>query len=131
MPFYTVHHQDDGLVVHEGHGRITYEDVRDQLAVCFGASGWTRHSLWDLRDATLEALTAAQVRALADQAISYTKLATGRKNGWVAGCPVDFGLCRMSQALSDNHGLDLAVFTDFQQALAWIRGDSGHGAVIV
>jgi hypothetical protein len=125
MPFFTVHHTGMHLVVHEGHGRITDEDIRDQLEACFGRAGWTSHSLWDLRDATLEALTAADVRALANQAIGYTQRATGWKNGWVAGSPVDFGLCRMSQALTDNHGLDLAVFSDFDEALAWICSDAG------
>ncbi len=124
MPFFTVHHTALCLVVHEGHGRITYEEIRDQLAARFGRSGWTSHSLWDLRDATLDALTAEQVRMLADQAITYTRLATGRKNGWVATRAVEYGLCRMSEALAGNHGLQLAVFTDFDEALAWIRGDA-------
>ncbi|HMO05729.1 MAG TPA: hypothetical protein PKC67_14745 [Kiritimatiellia bacterium] len=125
MPFETVQYHDLGLVVHEGHGPITYEDIQQQMIKCFGAQGWNVHSLWDLRDASLQPLTGAQVRALADQAVAYARLGSGKKNGWVAVRPEDFGLCRMSQALAGNQGLDLAVFSDFDQALAWIRGDSG------
>ena len=121
MPFKTVWDQTLDLVIHEGHGLITHEDIRVELSTCFGESGLVHHSLWDLRDASLSLLTAEQVRTLAEEAKAFAKKKTGKKNAWVATSISDFGLCRMSEMVADGAGLYLGVFHDFDDAMNWIR----------
>lgn len=79
MSFKTRVDQELNLVIHEGHGLISYEDIRTELSSCFGDAGWVCHSLWDLRDASLDLLTAEQVVTLADNAKAYAKMETGKK----------------------------------------------------
>lgn len=120
MPFKTIRDEALGLVIHEGHGQIVFEDIRNQLVMCYGETGWTHHSLWDLRDASLTQLSTGQVLALADVAKSFAKGKQGKKNAWVAVNPLDFGFCRMSEMSAENMGLGLGVFSDFDEALSWI-----------
>lgn len=124
MPFKTIQRETLDLVIHEGHGSISHEDIRAELSTCFGESGWVRHSLWDLRDANLTLLTSGQVVDLAKNAKAYAKKNTGKKNAWVATSPADFGLCRMSEMVADGSGLYLGVFYDFDEAMTWIQSIS-------
>jgi hypothetical protein len=101
VPFKTILCEKSDLVIHEGHGSISHEDISVELSTCFGESGWVCHSLWDLRDANLKLLTSEQVRALAEDAKVYAQKKTGKKNAWVASSPADFGLCRMSEIVAD------------------------------
>jgi hypothetical protein len=120
MPFETICVAESDLIIHEGHGSITFADIRAQLENCFGATGWSRHSLWDLRDANLRKLSAEEVRTLAEQATAFATIRSGKRNAWVATSPCDFGLCRMSEFLADDAGLCLGVFLDFEAAMNWI-----------
>ena len=121
MPFTTILDHTLDLVVHEGHGLISHEEILVELTTCFGEAGWTHNSLWDLRDASLKLLTVDQVRSLAENAKAYAKKKTGKKNAWVACSPVDFGLCRMSEMIADGVGLYLGVFHDYDDAMNWIK----------
>lgn len=121
MPFKTIFCETSGLVIHEGHGAISHEDIRVELSACFGESGWIRHSLWDLRDANLKLLTNEQVVSLAENAKADARKNTGKKNAWVAASPADFGLCRMSEMVANGAGLRLSVFYDFDEAMAWLQ----------
>lgn len=121
MPFKTLFDPTHDLVIHEGHGLLSYEDIRVELFSCFGEAGWVYHSIWDLRDASLELLTAEEVRTLAENAMVYAKMETGKKNAWVATSAVDFGLCRMSEMFAEGSGLHLYVFQDFNDAIDWIK----------
>ena len=124
MPFKTIQCETLDLVIHEGHGSISHEDIRAELSTCFGESGWVCHSLWDLRDANLQLLTAEQVVDLAKNAKAYAKKNTGKKNAWVATSPADFGLCLMSEMVAGGAGLHLGVFYDFDEAMTWIQSTS-------
>lgn len=121
MPFKTIWSPEKDLVIHEGHGLITHEDILAELSSCFGESGWVSHSLWDLRDASLRLLTAEQVRELAETAKVFARKKAGKKNAWVATTPVDFGLCRMSEMNALGVGLTLGVFNDYRKAMDWIQ----------
>lgn len=119
MPFVTRHIEEKKLVIHIGHGLITQADILGQLTACFG-DGWTRNSLWDLREASLAALSTNDVRALAQSAVTLARKDTGVKNAWVAVADADYGLCRMSEMLADGAGLSLAVFHDYGEAVRWV-----------
>jgi len=120
MPFEAKKDDEHNLIIHVGHGQIHFADIEAELAACFGEEGWTRHSLWDLRDANLTLLSAEEVRTLAQRAVSYARKHAGVKNAWVAVAASDFGLCRMSEMLADGVGLSLAVFHDYDEGLRWI-----------
>lgn len=121
MPFKTIPHHALDLVIHEGHGSISYEEIHTELSTCLDDSGWVHHSLWDLRDACLNLLTTEQVFALAEHAKAQAMKKAGKKNAWVATSAVNIGLCRMSEIVADGSGLDLGVFQDFDEAMAWIQ----------
>jgi hypothetical protein len=121
MPFNTILDPIADVVIHEGHGLISDKEIRAELSACFGESGWTHHSLWDLRDASLKLLTAEQVHTLAELAKNYALKRAGMKNAWVATSCLDFGLCRMSEFFADGAGLQLGVFQDYDKAMAWIK----------
>lgn len=121
MPFETQRDDKLNLIIHVGHGQITFADIETELTSCFGQAGWTRHSLWDLRDACLTLLSAEEVRTLAQYAVIHARKHAEVKNAWVAVSNEDYGLCRMSEMLADGVGLSLAVFHDYDQALRWIR----------
>jgi hypothetical protein len=120
MSFETRTDESHNLIIHVGRGQISSTDIEAELKTCFGEAGWTRHSLWDLRDASLTQLSSDEVRALAERAVAFSRKHTGVKNAWVAVSDVDFGLCRMSEMLADGVGLSLAVFHDYDEALRWI-----------
>ena len=120
MPFETKTDETNNLIVHVGHGLIVFVDIEQELLSCFGEAGWTRHSLWDLRDASLKLLSAEEVRTLAARAVACAAKGTGVKNAWVALSASDFGLCRMSEMHADGAGLSLAVFYDYDEGLRWI-----------
>lgn len=120
MPFITILDYSNGVVIHEGHGPISFEDIRSRLTSCFGEKGVPYHSLWDLRDASLNQLNRDEIMALAGHARIHAQQNAGRSNAWVVAAPADFGLCRMLEMRTGGDGLRFGVFHEFEEAKKWL-----------
>ena len=124
MPIYSKYEPEHNVIVHEGSGALTFEEVRSELDAWFGASGWKRHSLWKFQDASLAKLSAGEIRALA----AHVKMlaadgAAGKKMAWAASADVDYGLCRMWEIVSTGANVATAVFRSCGEARQWIADE--------
>jgi hypothetical protein len=81
-------------------------------------SGVTR-SMIDLRDASLDDLTAAEVHAVVNLPPLPRQAET--RTAIVATAPVAFGMARMYSMLQEStRGANVRVFDDYDDALRWL-----------
>ena len=120
MPFESRVDERNRVVLHIGHGALSYEEVVDEVAAYCGSDNCTRHSLWDLRDASLNRITSDEVQQLALRVVEHARKRTGIKDVCVARSGLDYGLCRMFGLLADYDREQFSVFHNGDEALRWI-----------
>ncbi|MFQ5704796.1 MAG: hypothetical protein ACE5HT_12340 [Gemmatimonadales bacterium] len=78
--------------------------------------------LWDLRQARTDKLTAADLAAIVEEAGIPTDAESVRwgRVAFVASRPVDFGVARMYQVLSERIPFERKVFSEFSDAWSWL-----------
>ena len=82
----------------------------------------TTRVLVDARELDLD-LPSRELEEIADWHAS--PLGGGRTTAVVIRAGLGYGLVRMLSALADGRGVELAAFTDYEDALAWLHTRSG------
>ena len=104
-------------------GQLTAEEVIAILEE-FYCSGCTPHILWDLSKADLSQIKDQQIEKILVVAKKYAHMRQGGKTAIVTSRPVDFGVARMYESLSnlEEHTFAQSVFKELDQALHWLIG---------
>ena len=90
----------------------------------FYADTPTPNVVWDLADANVSALSAADVQMVAEHTAARAHSRTDGKTALVAPKDIGFGLSRMFQVFADlaDHQSEVKVFRTREEALEWIDG---------
>lgn len=111
-----------GRVLIEAEGALTFTDLKAVQMGMHAHPDYRPHFdlLSDLRRASTNELSADQLRALiANSALSQ---AGGARRVIVVSGGVDFGMAGMFQALAEASDQHAAIFTDLDEARAWLDG---------
>ncbi len=102
-------------------GPLVYADV-EQAMKSFYEGSVSRNVLWDLRNASVEGFTAAEVKQLAASPDRFTEERRGGRTAIVASGDLAFGLSRMFQSFGESKDLPfpIRVFRAKEEALDWI-----------
>ena len=83
----------------------------------------TARGLWDLRNADLSGISAAELRTVADLEENRRPDLPRSRIALVVSREVDFGMLRMLEAFLPESTLDYHVFRDFDDAWHWLRAE--------
>ena len=103
-------------------GTSTAAEVIDAIRG-FYAGETTRDVLWDLREATLDAMPSEDVRKIGATVLGFGSEREGGRTAIVASSDLAFGLSRMYEAVTTvNEGTrPTQVFRDIEKALLWLE----------
>ncbi|MCP4641187.1 MAG: STAS/SEC14 domain-containing protein [bacterium] len=112
------------LTIHAVRGTVSFDDIVAVIIEFFQGDP-TLHVLWDLRHATTANLTLQHVWGLVRTAMTQGKARRGGRTAVVASGPVEYGLSRMFQALTEVElaPFKVRVFKDLEDALRWLGED--------
>jgi hypothetical protein len=102
-------------------GTVTVEELKT-TAQRLGASpefGGTQ-ILWDLAGASFN-LSAAEVQELAEFTKGGGHFQSAGKAAYLASADLEFGLLRMFKVYREQGGVQVAVFRDREEAIAWLE----------
>jgi hypothetical protein len=99
---------------------VDFEGAMKTLEKVPDITDYTR-TLWDLREITSPSPSSGEVRRSVDLAEGYRARRGHGKSAVVVGREVDFGLVRMYQAYAEQKDVEIAVFRDYSEALAWLE----------
>ena len=84
-----------------------------------------RSVLFDLRELDMTELSSPGTRTSAAFVTSISEALGDGRWACVMGRDVDYGLARMFQALTDGTELEVMVFREIEEALAWLGSPEG------
>lgn len=77
--------------------------------------------LWDFRDADSSALDATALRRLADYSTGHAAEVRTARVAFVASRPLEYGLSRMFEGMTEPAGVPRRAFYSLEEAEAWLR----------
>lgn len=81
------------------------------------------HMFWDFRDGTLSQLSQDDIEAIsAFVLMNQERRGRNYRAAFAVHEPIDYGLSRMYQMISEDLPVTLQVFYDEQKASDWIKG---------
>ena len=109
------------LTVYRITGPIKVRHLRKVLQRQY-LGGPTLHSLWDLRQGSMNKVTSADLAEIIEMIKPAAKGRLGGKTALVALNGVNFGLGRAAMSHGETKGLPFTIklFRDISQAMAWI-----------
>jgi hypothetical protein len=109
-----------GLTEYICTGVVDRAEIMDAVS-SFYADTPTPNVLWDLGDANVSALSAADVEVLAQHTVERAHSREEGKTAIVAPKDMGFGLSRMFQTFADlaSHQAAVRVFRTHDEAIAW------------
>jgi len=121
MPVITNLDGEHGVIIHRASGRITFEDIRREVEALF-ADHLSRHSLWDLTEADLSEFQVGEVRSLLDSLapLAQKRAEMGARIAFSILQPVNYGICRIIEAVAEALPCERRVFYSYEEALAWL-----------
>ncbi len=99
-------------------GRITRRELEEAIVQSYRQS--TPQGLWDLRGASLERLTRADLRSLMALVASHAAGHPPTCSAVVADDDATFGLARMLESYVQGLPLELRTFRRLEEARAWL-----------
>lgn len=110
---------------HKVNGLINLEDFRNMLTAVYHSAEFdpNMHSLWDVRGADFAAVTAQDIRALADLVRANWVEKRQNKAAIVVSGLSDYGITRMyEQVLGPAAMGKVKIFRNIKSAWDWIEG---------
>jgi hypothetical protein len=127
MPISTEVDSERNLVVHRLSGKITFAEVSQTIETHF-ATNLTRHTIWNLSEADLSGFDPKDLATLVTPYMPLAKkrAEAGAKTAFVAPQPVNFGLCRIVEAVTNTLPFPRQVFYSLDEAMNWLM-ENGKG----
>jgi hypothetical protein len=115
------------LTCHLVSGETSFEEIVKAI-VGFYEEGPTENVLWDLRDASLDNLTADDVKAIVERAAALAKnhpeIKAGGKTAIVAPHDLELGIARIIQIQAENRfPFDVRAFRTTEAAIQWLTAE--------
>ena len=110
---------------HVVQGAIDLDQLTTYLGGIYSAStsAASMHSLWDLRDADFNSVSAEVVQSVMEFVSARWGVEGGYKAALVVSADLDYGLSRMYQMLMDGASAStVEIFKDINLAEQWIDG---------
>jgi hypothetical protein len=128
MPIITDLDGEHGVVIHRVAGRITFEEIRHEVEALF-AEHPMRHSLWDLTGADLSEFQVGEVQLLLDSLapLAQKRSEMGVRTAFSILQPVNYGICRIIDAVAEALPCERRVFYSYEEALAWLAEAASPG----
>ena len=127
MPIETSIDSATGLRTHVATGTLTPDELENALLGAYRRSDYRpeANSLCDLRGVDVEAFTGPEVRRIVDAVLKHRGAPPGIRTAIVVGRDLSYGLARMfAQQLEAESPSDVTVFSDMNEAMAWLKGDA-------
>ncbi len=117
-----------GLVIHEAEGPLSLDEIQSELQATLANPAFSpgMKTVWDLRGASIAALTERAVRSLVDFNLVRKEQRGGGRAAIVASQDVDYGVARMFQAYAEELPWETMVFRGLDDALPWLHGITEH-----
>ena len=113
------------LTIFTGTGELSFDEVLKTIRSFYGANP-TLNVLCDLRQASAERISAAQVNQIAELIHKSKQIRKGGRTAIVSTRDVTYGVARMLEALinipNDDSSYELRVFRDIKDAVRWLAG---------
>ena len=106
------------IAIIRGEGRVSFEDCAAVVAQQHAHVSWRLHELNDFRGAEL-AMSSAESERLARMNIDLYSEVRGIRIAMVTDSQLAYGISRMFAAYLGDR-LEYRIFTDYDEALAWI-----------
>ena len=102
-------------------GSVDVEQVNRQILGFLGDKP-THRVLWDVRNGSLEKLTAEDMRRIIAEGAPHAAKRCGGRTAILCSKPVDFGLARMFETFASLYHLpfEIHVFTESAEAMEWL-----------
>jgi len=116
-----------GLRSHVATGMLTPVELERALMDAYRRPDYRPEadSLCDLRDASVEAFTGAEIRRVVATVLEHRGAPPGARTAIVVGRDLGFGLARMfAHQLEAKSHSDVMVFRDMDEAMAWLEGET-------
>lgn len=106
------------------HGSVTREELLEHVRVYYGGET-TDLVLWDVRDADLSAIHAADVRAVVAETVKFAQLRGKGRTAILVGDALGFGLGRMFDTYQelDASPRSHRTFKTLEEAYRWLFQD--------
>ena len=111
------------LTIFTGIGELTFDEITESIT-SFYDSNPTLNALFDLNNASANALSANQIRQIVELIQKLRVVREGGQTAIVATTDINYGLARMFEAMaanpSQNPFVETKVFRDIKAAFAWL-----------
>ena len=124
MPITTTIDRETGLRTHVATGVLTPEELDSELRNAYRRPDFRpeAHSLFDAREAQLDAFAGAEVRHVVETVLKFRGAPPGTRTAIVVGHDLGFGLARMfEQQFEAKEPSDVMVFRDMDEAVSWLK----------
>ena len=113
------------LITFTCQGELSFDEVRSALEAMYTSDDYeyARGTLWDLTNATLQGLTAAQIWKVGNIVRAHKDALGICKNAIVAQSDLNIGQSRMFEAQTYNLPFGFMVFRTMEEALHWLNED--------
>jgi len=113
-----------GLRTHVATGALTPDELDAELRATYRRPDFRpeANSLFDAREAQLDAFAGAEVRHIVETVLKYRGAPPGTRTAIIVGQDLGFGLARMfEQQFEAKEPSDVMVFRDMDAATAWLE----------
>jgi hypothetical protein len=109
------------LRIHSIHGEVVFEELRTALTRLYESPEFKpdQNSLWDLREAKLETMSAEQARSISDLVRGHRGTTSAGRSALVVSEDLAFGMSRMIEMRLDGSH-QVRVFWDLSEATSWL-----------
>jgi len=124
LPITTTIDCETGLRTHVATGALMPEELDSELRNAYRRPDFRPEapSLFDARDAQLDAFAGTEVRHVVETVIKFRGAPPGTKTAIVMAHDLGFGLARMfEQQFEAKESSDVMVFRDMDEAMAWLK----------
>ena len=105
-------------------GELTLVRLKNALSAVYARPGfrYDQSSLWDLRKATTQHVSAAEVQSIAALVKKHWAGSEAARSALVVSTDLDYGMARMYEMLMEGEiGPRVKVFRDMEEAKAWLE----------
>ena len=107
-------------------GALGLEELRATLESVYAQPEYATRSLFDMRDAAPGGLSAPEMESLVGLIRSLRSDRAPSRWAILAARDVHFGLARMFEAYASNLPVEIRVFRDPEEAVAWLEPGTRH-----
>ena len=113
-----IHH----LTTYTATGEVTFDDIRTTMESLTTGSEFrvTKNTLWDLRDASISALSSHDIQEIVKIAKENSEARKGGKEALVASKDVSFGLSMVYRGYAVDFPYSIQVFRTMEEALLYL-----------